>query len=155
MNHAAIKAALFMALGAVFYRIGAVRMADMAGVGRQMPMTMAAFVVAGLGIIGVPGTAGFISKWYLALGALEKGYWPLVFLIVVSSMIAVVYIGRVIEAAYFREPGPAVAAAREAPLSMLIPLVGLAVATIWLGFDTRGSADVAAAAAKMLLGGLK
>jgi multicomponent Na+:H+ antiporter subunit D len=155
MNHAAIKAALFMALGAVVYRVGAVRMTDLAGVGRHMPMTMAAFVVAGLGIIGVPGTAGFISKWYLALGALEKGYWPLVFLIVVSSMIAVIYIGRVIEAAYFREPGPAVAQAREAPLSMLIPLVGLAAATIWLGFDTRGSADVAAAAAKMLLGGLK
>ena len=93
-----------MALGAVVYRIGVGRDRRHGRHRAPMPLTMAAFVVAGLGIIGVPGTAGFISKWYLALGALEKGYWPLVFLIVASSLIAVVYIGRVVEAAYFREP---------------------------------------------------
>lgn len=155
MNHAAIKAALFLALGAVFYRLGSVEISDMAGIGRRMPLTMAAFVVAGLGIIGVPGTAGFISKWYLAVGALEKGYWPLVFLIVASSLIAVVYIGRVVEAAYFRAPGPLAEKAHEPPLSMLVPLIVLAAITIWLGIDTRFSADLAAQAAKMLLGGLK
>ena len=154
-NHALMKTALFLAMGAVFYRIGSVQIADLAGVGRKMPWTMAAFVTAGLSIIGVPGTAGFISKWYLALGALEKGYWPLVFLIVVSSLIAVVYIGRVVEAAYFREPSGTATEAREAPLSMLVPLLVLAAATVYFGIDTRASADVAAAAAKMLLGGLK
>ncbi len=154
-NHALIKTALFLAMGAVFYRIGSVQIADLAGIGRKMPWTMAAFVAAGLSIIGVPGTAGFISKWYLALGALEKGYWPLVFLIVVSSLIAVVYIGRVIEAAYFREPSGPANDAREAPLSMLVPLLVLAAATLYFGIDTRASADVAATAAKMLLGGLK
>ncbi len=155
LNHAAIKAALFMAMGAVFYRVGSVKIADLAGVGRRMPLTMAAFVVAGLGIIGVPGTAGFISKWYLALGALEQGYWGVVSLIVASSLIAVVYIGRVVEAAYFHEPGPNVSEAGEPPLSMLIPLIVLALATIWLGLDTRFSVDIAAEAAKGLLGGLK
>ncbi len=99
LNHAVMKAALFMSLGAVVYRMGAGRISDLSGLGRKMPLTMAAFVVAGLGIIGVPGTAGFISKWYLAVGALEKGYWQLVFVIVVSSLIAVVYIGRIIEVA--------------------------------------------------------
>ncbi len=154
-NHAAIKAALFMSLGAVLYRTGAVDIAGMAGVGRRMPLTMAAFVVAGLGIIGVPGTAGFISKWYLAIGSLEKGYWPLVFVILASSLIAVIYIGRVVEAAYFREPvGPTVTA-REAPLSMLIPLLFLSAATIWFGIDTRWSAEVASGVAHTLLGGLK
>ncbi len=155
MNHAAIKAALFMAIGAVFHRIGTVEIASMAGIGRRMPLTMAAFVVAGLGIIGVPGTAGFISKWYLAIGALEKGYWPLVFLIVASSLIAVVYIGRIIEVAYFREPAPDIEKAHEPPLSMLVPLIVMAAATIWLGIDTHYSADLAAQASKLLLGGLK
>jgi multicomponent Na+:H+ antiporter subunit D len=154
-NHAVTKAALFLALGAVFYRIGSLRISDFAGLGRTMPLTMAAFVVGGLSIIGVPGTAGFISKWYLALGALEKGYWPLVFLIVASSLIAVVYIGRVVEAAYFRAPTGAAAEAREPPLSMLVPLLVLAAATLYLGIDTRATADVAATAAATLLGGLK
>ena len=67
-NHAVMKAALFLVLGAVLFRIGSVRLADLAGIGRQMPLTMGAFVVAGLAIIGAPGTAGFISKWYLAVG---------------------------------------------------------------------------------------
>ena len=84
-NHAVMKAALFLALGAIVYRIGSVKLADLAGIGRQMPLTMAAFVVAGLAIIGTPGTAGFISKWYLAVGAFQKGWWPLVFLILASS----------------------------------------------------------------------
>ncbi len=154
-NHAITKAALFLAMGAIAYRIGSVRISDFAGIGRKMPWTMAAFVVGGLSIIGVPGTAGFITKWYLAVGALEKGYWPLVFLIVLSSLIAVVYIGRVVEAAYFREPSGAAVEAREPPLSMLVPLLVLAAATLYFGIDTRATADVAAAAAKMLLGGLK
>jgi multicomponent Na+:H+ antiporter subunit D len=154
-NHAVTKAALFLALGAVFYRIGSLRISDFAGLGRTMPLTMAAFVVGGLSIIGVPGTAGFISKWYLALGALEKGLWPLVFLIVASSLIAVIYIGRVVEAAYFRAPSGAATEAHEPPLSMLVPLLVLAAATLYLGIDTRATADVAAAAASMLLGGLK
>ena len=97
-----MKGALFLALGAVFYRVGTVKLADLGGIGRKMPLTFAAFVIAGLGIIGTPGTAGFISKWYLAVGALDKGWWPLVFLIVASSLIALVYIGRVVEVAYFR-----------------------------------------------------
>jgi len=155
LNHAVMKAALFMALGAVVYRLGAARISDMAGLGRRMPLTMAAFVLTGLGIIGVPGTAGFISKWYLALGALEKGYWPLVFLIVVSSLLAVIYIGRVVEAAYFREPTESNAKTKEPPLSMLVPILALAALTIYLGIDTRVSAEIAASAAKMLLGGLK
>ncbi|MCB1509729.1 MAG: monovalent cation/H+ antiporter subunit D family protein [Hyphomicrobiaceae bacterium] len=152
-NHAVTKAALFLAMGAVFYRTGTLRIDDFAGLGRKMPLTMAAFVIGGLSIIGVPGTAGFVSKWYLAIGALEKGYWPLVFVIMLSSLIAVVYIGRIVEAAYFREATDRVASVREAPASMLVPLWILTAATVYLGIDTRATADVALSAAKMLLGG--
>jgi multicomponent Na+:H+ antiporter subunit D len=155
VNHAVMKAALFMALGIVVYRLSSAQIDDLAGVGRRMPLTMAAFVVAGLGIIGVPGTAGFISKWYLALGALDRGYWPLVAIIVLSSLLAVVYVGRVVETAYFRAPGESAVKVQEPPLAMVLPLLVLAAATIWLGIDTRASADIAAAVAKSLLGGLK
>src|SRR5690606_20332707 len=93
VNHAFMKAALFLALGAIVYRIGSARLGDLAGIGRKMPLTMAVFVVAGLGLIGTPGTSGFISKWFLAIGALDRGSWILVAAIMASSMIAFVYIG--------------------------------------------------------------
>lgn len=155
VNHAIMKAALFLALGALFYRTGTVRLAEIAGVGRRMPLTMGAFAVAGLGIIGTPGTAGFVSKWYLAVGALDRGWWILVLLLVASSLISVLYIGRVIEMAWFRPAGPLVAAAKDPPLSMLLPLLLLAAATVYFGIDTRLTAGLAAGAAEFLLGGLR
>ncbi len=154
-NHALMKTALFLALGAVAYRIGSVKLADLAGIGRQMPLTMAAFVIGGLAIIGVPGTAGFVSKWYLSVGAFERGWWPLVFLILASSLIAVVYIGRVVEVAWFREPSEVAAQASDPPWSMLVPLLGLAAAIFYFGIDTEASAGVARKAATYLIGGLK
>ncbi|KZY98240.1 cation:proton antiporter, partial [Oleiphilus sp. HI0073] len=72
-NHALMKGALFMAVGAVLYRVGSVEIRSFNGLGRAMPWTMAAFTIAGLSIIGVPLTVGFISKWYLVTGALEQG----------------------------------------------------------------------------------
>jgi multicomponent Na+:H+ antiporter subunit D len=154
-NHAVMKSALFLVLGAVFYKIGTVRIGGLAGIGRQMPVTMASFVIAGLSIIGTPGTAGFISKWYLAAGALEKGWWWLAFLIVLSSLLAVVYIGRVVEIAWFRPPSEECAAATEPPLAMLVPIWVLTLATIYFGFFTDISAGVAGKAAALLLGGFR
>jgi multicomponent Na+:H+ antiporter subunit D len=155
LNHAVMKGALFLALGAIVYRLGTVKLADLGGIGRKMPVTFAAFVIAGLGIIGTPGTAGFISKWYLAVGALDKGWWPLVFLIVASSLISVVYIGRVVEAAYFRPASRACELAKDPPLNMLIPILVLATASIYFGIDTELSAGLASKAAEMLIGGLR
>ncbi len=152
VNHALMKAALFLAAGAVFYRIGSVKLEQLAGIGRKMPITMAAFAVAGFGLVGTPGTAGFISKWYLAVGALERGWWPLVFLIVGSSLIALVYVGRVLEVAWLREAGPELANASDPPLAMLLPLIAVAAATVYFGFDTEWTAGIAAAVAKTLLG---
>lgn len=154
-NHALIKGALFLAIGGVVHRLGAARIGQFAGLGRRMPLTMAGFVVAGLALIGTPGTAGFISKWYLALAALEKGWWWLVALIVVSSMISMIYVGRVIEAAYFREPTEETEAVRELPLSMLLPIWILAAATIYFGIETSLTVGVARRAAEMLLTGLR
>jgi multicomponent Na+:H+ antiporter subunit D len=151
-NHALMKAGLFLAIGCVVYRMGSARLSDMHGVGKLMPWTMGAFVVCGLSLIGIPLTAGFVSKWYLVLAAMEKGWWSLVVLIVVASMIAVVYVWRVIEVAYFRSP-PDGAKPKEAPLWMLVPTWIMALANIWFGVETSGSVDVTAKAAKLLMGG--
>jgi multicomponent Na+:H+ antiporter subunit D len=120
-----------------------------------MPLTFAAFVVGGLGIVGTPGTAGFISKWYLAVGALDKGWWPLVFLIVASSLISVIYIGRVVEVAYFRPASGVCETAKDPPLNMLIPILLLGAATVYFGIDTELPVGIANKAAEALLGGLQ
>ncbi|GAA0569029.1 monovalent cation/H+ antiporter subunit D family protein [Caenispirillum bisanense] len=152
-NHALMKGALFLALGAVFLRIGSVHIKDMEGIARQMPLTMAAFVIGGLSLIGVPLTAGFISKWYLMMAAFQSGLWWLAVLIVLSSLLAVIYVWRVVEAAYLRPRPPGAVQAREAPWSMLVPMWGMALANIWFGLDTRFSMGAAEAAARAALGG--
>ena len=151
-NHALIKAALFMAVGSVMVRVGSPRIEAFAGVGRQMPWTMAAFALAGLSIIGVPTTVGFISKWYLILAAMEAGHWWLVMLIVISSLMAVYYIWRVVEAAWFRERPAGSVATREAPLSLLLPTWFLVVLNFYFGLDTRLPVTAATAAAEALFG---
>jgi multicomponent Na+:H+ antiporter subunit D len=150
-NHAVTKGGLFMALGAVLLRTGSVSLQNMAGLGRQMPLTMAAFVVGGLSLIGVPLTVGFISKWYLLLAALESGAWPIAFLILASSLLAVIYIWRVVEVAYFQPP-PEGRVVQEAPLSYLIPTWLMIGATIYFGIDATLTLDVAIEAATYLVG---
>ena len=113
-------------------------------------LTMAAFVVGGLSLIGIPLTAGFVSKWYLILGALDKDWWWLAALILLSSLLAIIYVWRIIEVAYLRPP-PEGAQKNEAPLSLLIPTWVLALANIYFGIDTRVSVGVAETAATFLM----
>lgn len=153
VNHGLIKAALFMALGAVMLRTKSCAIDDLAGIGRKMPQTLAALVIAGLGLIGVPGTVGFVSKWYLVVAAFERGWWWLSFLIVASSLLTVVYVGRVVEVAWFREPSAVAAKASEAPLVMLVPIWLLAGATVFFGLDAGVTTGIAGKAAALLLGG--
>jgi multicomponent Na+:H+ antiporter subunit D len=150
-NHAVTKGGLFMALGAVLLRTGSVSIQSMAGLGRQMPFTMAAFVAGGLSLIGVPLTVGFVSKWYLILAALEKDSWPVAFLILASSLLAVIYVWRVVEVAYF-QPAPEGREVEEAPLNYLIPTWLLIGASIYFGIDATHTLDVASSAAAYLMG---
>ena len=150
-NHALMKGALFMVLGAIVLRQGAATFNTIRGLGRKMPWTMAAFVTGGLSLIGVPLTVGFVSKWYLVAAALESGRWPLAVLIVLSSLLAVIYVWRVVEAAYLEEP-PADSKATEAPLSMLVPTWILIAANIYFGVDAGLTSRIASAGARLLLG---
>ncbi|MBN9027207.1 MAG: monovalent cation/H+ antiporter subunit D family protein [Rhizobiales bacterium] len=150
-NHALMKGAAFMAIGAIVLKAGTAKLDELSGIGRTMPWTTAALTVAGLGLIGVPGTSGFVSKYYLILGAFEAGLGWLAILIVASSFLAVLYVGRIVEVVWFREPAAAAREASEAPLEMLLPMWLLAGATIWLGLDAEGPAGLARAAASALL----
>lgn len=158
-NHALIKAALFMAVGALVLRYGSSRISDLAGAGKAMPWTMAAFCLAGLSLIGVPLTAGFISKWYLIQAMLEiEGLgFLIVVLILISSLLAVAYIWKVIEVAYFQEPQPLPDGAqprvmREAPMPMLVMLWVLVIANFWFGVDPSLPLGLASMEVQQLLG---
>jgi len=151
-NHALMKGALFLALGAVMYRIGSVQLSQFQGLGRQMPLTMAAIVIGGLSLIGVPLTVGFVSKWYLLMALIEQGWWPVAVLVVLGSLLAVVYVWRIVEMAYFKPQLVGREAVKEAPLSFLIPIWILVMANIYFGIDTRLSVQVAQAAAQSLFG---
>ncbi len=154
-NHGITKGAIFMLLGGMAVRAGGTGLVHAQGLGQRMPWTSFGIVICGLSLIGVPGTAGFVSKWYLLLAALEAGQWWLVFLIVGSSLLAIAYVWRFVEAAYFRDPAPELAAAREAPLSMIGPSALLVVATLYFGLDTTFSIGSATQAAEHLMGGVR
>lgn len=151
-NHALMKGALFMAVGAVFYRVGSVDVNAFSGLGKQMPLTMAAFTIAGLSIIGVPLTAGFVSKWYLISAALEQNNWLIAALVLVGSLLAVVYIGRILEAAYFKKLPDTVDAnnVKEVSWLMLTPMWILVLANIYFGIDTSMTTEAASKASEWL-----
>lgn len=151
-NHGITKAALFMGVGIYVLRSGGSFLDDIEGAGRRMPWTSAAVVIAGLSLIGVPGTAGFISKWVLVEAALEKGWWLIAILIVGSSLLAVIYVWRVIEVLYLKPPKGGTTV-KEAPLSMLLPLWLMALACLYFGLDTDLTISAARAAAEGLMAG--
>ncbi|MEO1918296.1 MAG: monovalent cation/H+ antiporter subunit D family protein, partial [Paracoccaceae bacterium] len=103
-NHGITKATLFMGVGILVLRAGGSFYNRIQGMGETMPWTSAAIVIGGLSLIGVPGTAGFISKWVLIEATIEKGWWPVSVLIVLSSLLAVIYVWRVIETLYLKAP---------------------------------------------------
>ncbi|MCF8467099.1 MAG: monovalent cation/H+ antiporter subunit D family protein [Sneathiella sp.] len=154
-NHAIVKTGLFLSVGCMFFAAGSVYLKDLHGIGKRMPITTFGFVLGGLGLIGVPLTPGFISKWYLVVAALEKGSvlgYSLVAALMISSLLAVIYIWRVVEVAYFRDP-PEGAAKGEASLSLLVPTWIFILGSFYFGIDTTLNVGFAKAAAAFLMGG--
>jgi len=153
INHAVIKGGLFLAVGAMWYRFGITRVSDFRGLSKTMPWTMSAFTISGLSLIGVPLTAGFVSKLQLATAAWERGYGWAVGVILFSSVLALIYVGRILRVAYFEPPhvidGIEVTK-NEAPLMMLIPMWGLAVLSIIIGINADWIVDAASRAAELL-----
>lgn len=105
-HHAALKITMFFTAGALAEELGVYKVSRMDGVGRRMPLTMGAFTVAALGIIGVPPVAGFATKWGLGIGGLDGGsVWPLAVLSL-SSVLSAIYFFPMIGRAWFGTPDP-------------------------------------------------
>lgn len=151
-NHAVTKGAIFMLLGALTATLGGVGLARIRGIGRSMPWASMGIVVCGLSLIGVPGTAGFISKWVLVQAALERGQWWIVFLIVASSLLAIVYVWRFVEAAYFDAPPAGAKPPAMLRWQLVAPSAVLVAATVYFGIDTSFTLGAATAAAGQLFG---
>jgi multicomponent Na+:H+ antiporter subunit D len=153
-NHALAKGTLFLAAAGLALHFSGLRLSDLSGAAKRMPWTMAALVAAGLSLIGVPGTAGFVSKWYLLSAVLEEGGvgYLLAAIIVVSSLMAVIYIWRIVETAYFGEPTDDTADVREAPTVLLVGTWVGALANVYFGLQPFVPATLAASAAKLLIG---
>ncbi len=141
-----------MLLGSIALRAGAVMMNELPGLARRMPLTAIGIVIAGLSMVGVPGTVGFVSKWYLVLASIERGWWWLAALIVASSILSLIYMWRIIEAIYAKPEQNQQDKNGEPPLSMLAPSLVMVAACVYFGIDTRLPVSVATIAAEMLLG---
>jgi multicomponent Na+:H+ antiporter subunit D len=137
LNHACMKACLFLVSGNLRRVVGHSYLPNLdASVRREMPWTMAGFSVAAISMIGLPPTAGFFSKWYLALGTVQQGKWLLLAALLVSTLMNAVYFVRIFEQVYLkpaREGGSGRSAAGEAPASMLVPTLVFAVLLLVLG----------------------
>jgi multicomponent Na+:H+ antiporter subunit D len=152
-NHALAKGTLFLAISCLAIRCGGTLINNINGAARTMPWSFGALVVGGLSLIGMPGTAGFISKWYLISAALAHGGIgiALTAVILLSSLMAVVYIWRIVEAAYFREPEIAATAPQEAPLLLLTATWMAALLNIYFGLMPELPITLSMSASELLL----
>lgn len=152
-NHALAKGGLFLAVAAIAMRVSGVHLTDIGGIGRRMPWTTAGLVVAGASLVGIPGTAGFVSKWLLLQAAFAQGTLGIMAAVVVvlSSLAAVVYVWRIVEQAYFGEPAAEGVTAGEAPWPLLAGVWMVALANIYFGVAPELPVALAESAATELL----
>jgi multicomponent Na+:H+ antiporter subunit D len=130
-----MKITLFFCAGNLAHELGIHGVAELRGVGRRMPLTMAAFTVAALGMIGVPPLAGFITKWYLGVGALEAGEPWVIGVLIASSLLNAAYLLPIVYNAWFREP-----------LEPWRPRPGRLEVDLWLLLPTLATAALSLAA---------
>jgi multicomponent Na+:H+ antiporter subunit D len=135
LNHAFMKACLFLVAGSIRFRTGQWEVSRFAGLGRKMPWTMAAFTVSALSMVGIPPAAGFFSKWYLLLGGIDAGNWIFVATILFSSLLTAVYFFRVLEQVYavHSKEESAYKNVSDPPAGMLLPTVVLGAGVLVLG----------------------
>ncbi|HET6498113.1 MAG TPA: monovalent cation/H+ antiporter subunit D family protein [Coriobacteriia bacterium] len=132
-NQAFAKITMFFAAGAIQRTTGKTNVHELAGIGYQMPWTMGAFTVASLSFVGFPLFAGFITKWYLSLGALESGEFWVLAIMIVSSMLNAAYFLPIVYLAFFKAPPGTTLRVAEARPTLLIPTLVCAAYVIALG----------------------
>jgi multicomponent Na+:H+ antiporter subunit D len=138
ISHACAKAAMFMAAGLVAQALGHDRIAGLGGIGRALPMTMFAFALAGLSLMGVPPSGGFIAKWLLLLAAVETGQWWWAMVILAGGLLTGGYVYRVLSPALADTDGPQPALAPVARYREVVVLA-LALVSVALGLLPLGA----------------
>ncbi|ADW17046.1 multisubunit sodium/proton antiporter, MrpD subunit [Desulfobulbus propionicus DSM 2032] len=135
VNHAFSKITLFFCAGAIYIAAHKKYISEMSGLGRTMPFTFGAFAVASLSMIGAPPVAGFVSKWYLLVGSMEAHQVGILLILIASTVLNVGYFAPVTYKAFFgkRPNGEAETGIKEAPLSMLIPLLIAVTVSVIIG----------------------
>ena len=131
-NHAVSKITLFLCAGSIYVSTRKTEISQLSGIAKRMPWTMAAFTLASLSVVGIPGTSGFVSKWYLVLGSLEFESLTLLAVLLVSSLLNAAYLGPVVYKAYFEKGLETDEDVREVPW-MAVPLAISACASLLLG----------------------
>jgi multicomponent Na+:H+ antiporter subunit D len=158
-SHAFMKSTLFLAAGAIIQKTGKRNIKDLGGIGKQMPFTMFAFTLAALAMIGIPPFNGFLSKWTLALGAMDAGVPFFVLILLISSLLNGLYYLPIIISAFFgaehgHEHAHEHVKISEAPYKMLIPIAILAVSCLLFGLlPSNLPFDLSRVAAEYLLRG--
>lgn len=134
--HAVMKITLFMCAGCIIVRTHLHDISEMNGIGRRMPITMGCFAIASLGIAGMPFIVGFISKWNLAMGAIQAGKPLYVAVWAASAVLAMAYLMPVVRMAFFK-PEPVSDPRRYGSISycMLIPICFTTILAVVLGID--------------------
>jgi multicomponent Na+:H+ antiporter subunit D len=133
-NHAASKITLFLCAGSIYVSTHKTEVSQLSGLARQMPWTMAAFALATVSLVGVPPASGFVSKWYLAVGAVERDSLWALGVVLAGSLLSAAYLVPIVYRAYFEQASePAHAQVREVPW-LVIPLVTTAAVSVLLGF---------------------
>lgn len=132
-NQAFAKITMFFVAGAIQRTTGKTTIHEFAGIGYRMPYTMGAFTVAALSFVGVPLFAGFVTKWYLSLGALQAGAWWYVVVMLVSSLLNAAYWLPVVYIAFFKAPAGSQVEMHEAHWTLLLPTLTCAAYVIFLG----------------------
>ncbi|MFQ5560266.1 MAG: monovalent cation/H+ antiporter subunit D family protein [Nitrospinota bacterium] len=148
-NHALMKGALFFVAGSVFYRVGTTLISNYRGLGKRMPLTAFSFTLAACSMAGLPGTAGFISKWYLATSALDEGYWFVVPVLILSSLLTAIYFFKVINSIYF--DGELIQKREEAPVALCLPTFAVSFLCLLFGVMAFVPLQIAGRAANQLL----
>jgi multicomponent Na+:H+ antiporter subunit D len=134
-THACGKITLFFAAGAIYTASHKTAVSELAGIGRRMPWTMAAFAVGALSLIGIPPAAGFLSKWLMFQGAAVGGHWLVLAVLAASTLLNAAYFLPIVHAAFLREPRADDEHDHgEAPLAMVIAMTVTAGMTLALPF---------------------
>lgn len=136
-NQAFAKITMFFVAGAIERSTGKTQVHELAGIGHAMPWTMAAFTIAALSFIGVPLFAGFVTKWYLSLGALQAGAWWFAVLMIFSALLNAAYWLPIVYLAWFRAPPGGALPVREAEALLLAPTLVAAAYVLLLGISMR------------------